>query len=313
MNTVKHLNNNKFQNNFSIFKNDESEELKSIIINNKIYFDSSDVSRLFGYSKNRSNSDMVKKYCDDKDCFILNSNFKDVIDYRLLGRRGGVLINIKGLKSFYKNCFNNDKKIRSYKWINDFVIPNMKNKILENSNINNNKTKNTDSNNDSNIIDNRIDNIIDTIVNNDTFLNKVKDKIKDEIGNEKNNKINDEENNYNIKNNLNSVSINCINKNIVKDDEDYIMIKDFASILNNKVNIKNSNRVSVYKWLRNNGYLYNNNDLKNMPTEKANGLIKVKKHVHKFNCLSYRVDYVPVITKNGLDFFLKEFDKIKAI
>ena len=174
MNTVKHLNNDKFQNNFSIFKNDELEELKSIIINNKIYFDSLDVSRLFGYSKNRSNLDMVKKYCDNKDCFILNSSFKDIIDYRLLGRRGGVLINIKGLKSFYKNCFNNEKKIKSYKWINDFVIPNMKNKMLENSNTNNNKIKNTDSNDDLNAIDN----IIDKIVNNDTFLNKVKNKLK---------------------------------------------------------------------------------------------------------------------------------------
>lgn len=99
-----------------IFNNDEFGEVRTVIIDNEIWFVGKDVAEVLGYS---NTNEAVQEHVDEED----KLNSKTLLSFELdLGQRGGWLINESGLYSLILSSKLESAK-RFKRWITSEVLP----------------------------------------------------------------------------------------------------------------------------------------------------------------------------------------------
>ena len=106
-----------------VFKNDEFGEIRVIMVNDEPYFVGKDIVERLNYEKKYS--DVIKKHCDKEDYILVNKtqpHFGDEFNYKILGQRGGYLINESGLYSLILSSkLPTAKKFK--RWVTSEVLP----------------------------------------------------------------------------------------------------------------------------------------------------------------------------------------------
>ena len=104
-----------------VFNNKDFGEIRVIEIDNEPWFVGKDAVIALGYDlATHSYTDYVKKYCNKEDIKKLNkeTQFQYVLDldYKKLGRKGGLLINEFGIQDLISNC-----KTKSEQYLYNFI------------------------------------------------------------------------------------------------------------------------------------------------------------------------------------------------
>lgn len=109
-------------NKLQIFTNEEFGEIRVVEIDNEPWFVGKDVVIALGYdlSTGTSYTQYIKKYCSEEDVKNYNkeTQFQYVLDldYKKLGRKGGLLINEFGIQDLISNC-----KTKSEQYLYNFI------------------------------------------------------------------------------------------------------------------------------------------------------------------------------------------------
>ena len=109
-------------NELMLFNNEEFGEIRVVEIDNEPWFVGKDVVIALGYdlSTGTSYTQYIKKYCSEEDVKNYNkeTQFQYVLDldYKKLGRKGGLLINEFGIQDLISNC-----KTKSEQYLYNFI------------------------------------------------------------------------------------------------------------------------------------------------------------------------------------------------
>lgn len=108
-----------------IFKNEEFGEVRTLVIGNEPWFVGKDVAEILGYDN--QNRDVIR-HVDEEDRIMVNkTQYQNGIelDYKILGQRGGWIINESGLYSLILSSqLPNAKKFK--KWVTSEVLPSIR-------------------------------------------------------------------------------------------------------------------------------------------------------------------------------------------
>ena len=108
-----------------IFKNEEFGQVRTVLIENEPWFIGKDVAEILGYDN--QNRDVIR-HVDEEDRIMINkTQYQNGIelDYKILGQRGGWIINESGLYSLILSSkLPNAKKFK--RWVTSEVLPSIR-------------------------------------------------------------------------------------------------------------------------------------------------------------------------------------------
>lgn len=109
------------------FTNEEFGEIRVITIDEEPMFIGKELVEKLGYKKNYS--DVIKQHCDEDDYLLYNKNSSpkwcSVLDYKILGQRGGYLVNESGMYSLILGSeLPYAKKFK--RWVTKEVLPSIR-------------------------------------------------------------------------------------------------------------------------------------------------------------------------------------------
>ena len=115
-------------NELQIFKSEEFGQVRLVMINNEPMFIGKDLVENLGYNLEGKHvaSEYIKKYCDEDDYILYDKNSPLnqglVLDYKILGQRGGYLVNESGMYSLVLGSdLPSAKKFK--RWITHDILP----------------------------------------------------------------------------------------------------------------------------------------------------------------------------------------------
>lgn len=115
-------------NELQIFKSEEFGQVRLVMINNEPMFIGKDLVENLGYKLNDKTIYVkyVKDHCDEDDYILYDKNSRlqqeGVLDYKILGQRGGYLVNESGMYSLVLGSdLPSSKKFK--RWITHDVLP----------------------------------------------------------------------------------------------------------------------------------------------------------------------------------------------
>ena len=115
-------------NELQIFKSEEFGQVRLVMINNEPMFIGKDLVENLGYKLNDKTTYVkyVKDHCDEDDYILYDKNSRlqqeGVLDYKILGQRGGYLVNESGMYSLVLGSdLPSAKKFK--RWITHDVLP----------------------------------------------------------------------------------------------------------------------------------------------------------------------------------------------
>lgn len=272
-----------------IFKNEEFGEVRTLLINDEPYFVGKDVASALGYNLTGKHvaSEYIKKYCDEEDYVLFDKNSPllqgSVLDYKILGQRGGYLINESGLYSLvFESPLPTAKKFK--RWITSEVLPTIR------------KTGGY-------IQDNRELEFIESYF---PYLPEQtkKDMVVGIIN--KKNELQAENNKLKAINEENKPKV-ALAESITNSD-DLILVGDMAKIL--KQNGINIGQNRLFSWLRDNNYLCSRKgDNWNMPTQYSMelGLFRVVERTVLDGENGIKIVKTPKVTGKGQQYFINKF------
>lgn len=110
-----------------VFTNEEFGEIRLITLNKEPMFIGKDLVEKLGYTKKYY--DVIKQHCDDDDYLLYDKNsapgWGSVLDYKILGQRGGYLVNESGMYSLVLgSVLPSAKKFK--RWVTKEVLPSIR-------------------------------------------------------------------------------------------------------------------------------------------------------------------------------------------
>lgn len=115
-------------NELEIFKSEEFGQVRSLSINDVPYFVGKDLVEDLGYdlSGKHTDGEYIKKYCDEEDYILIDKNspleYGEVLDYKILGQRGGLIVNESGMYSLVLSSkLPSAKKFK--RWVTHDILP----------------------------------------------------------------------------------------------------------------------------------------------------------------------------------------------
>lgn len=260
-------------NEIKIFENSTFGKVRTVEMNGELYFVGKDVTRILGYeNQNRD----ITRHVDVEDRMMLDTEtqYQNGIefDYKLLGQRGGWLINESGLYSLILS--SKLPKAKEFKrWVTSEILPSIRRHGAY-----------------------MTDDILAKTIENPDFLINLLTEMKEE----KQRRIVAEEK---IKADRSKVLF----AESVEVSKGSILVGDLAKLI--KQNGYEIGQKRLFEWLRANGYLMKSGNSYNMPTQYSMelGLFEVKEHVINNPDGSVRVTRTPKVTGKGQRYFINKF------
>lgn len=261
-------------NEIKIFENSTFGKVRTVEMNGELYFVGKDVTRILGYeNQNRD----ITRHVDVEDRIMLDTEtqYQNGIefDYKLLGQRGGWLINESGLYSLILS--SKLLKAKEFKrWVTSEILPSIRR----------HGAYMTD------------DILAKTIENPDFLINLLNDMKKEK------------EKRKALEEKVQQDKPKVLFAECVEASNTSILVGDLAKLL--KQNGVEIGQKRLFAWLRDNGYLMRGNSGSyNMPTQRSMemGLFEVKEHVINNPDGSIRVTKTPKVTGKGQRYFVNKF------
>lgn len=261
-------------NEIKIFENSTFGKVRTVEMNGELYFVGKDVTRILGYeNQNRD----ITRHVDVEDRIMLDTEtqYQNGIefDYKLLGQRGGWLINESGLYSLILS--SKLPKAKEFKrWVTSEILPSIRR----------HGAYMTD------------DILAKTIENPDFLINLLNDMKKEK------------EKRKALEEKVQQDKPKVLFAECVEASNTSILVGDLAKLL--KQNGVEIGQKRLFAWLRDNGYLMKSNSGSyNMPTQRSMemGLFEVKEHVINNPDGSIRVTKTPKVTGKGQRYFVNKF------
>ena len=272
-----------------LFESEEFGDVRTLLVNEEVWFVGKDVVSALGYELNDKTvaSKYIKQYCDKEDYILYDKNSRlfqeGVLDYKILGQRGGYLINESGLYSLvFESPLPTAKKFK--RWITSEVLPTIR------------KTGGY-------IQDNRELEFIESYF---PYLPEQtkKDMVVGIIN--KKNELQAENNKLKAIHEENKPKV-ALAESITNSD-DLILVGDMAKIL--KQNGINIGQNRLFSWLRDNNYLCSRKgDNWNMPTQYSMelGLFRVVERTVLDGENGIKIVKTPKVTGKGQQYFVNKF------
>ena len=265
------------------FTNEEFGEIRVITIDEEPMFIGKELVEKLGYKKNYC--EVIKQHCDEDDYLLYNKNsfpkWESVLDYKILGQRGGYLVNESGMYSLILGSeLPNAKNFK--RWVTKEVLPSIRKHgayIGENA--------------DENYINNELrfgnKTTIKTFANADpAMVNKLYSEFKEYIDNEYKNNTSIRKSRYssvdkgldrlleNIGTNVNNIGL-CYNIQVLKHE----VLSDIKTLTNRVSGGKRAGLTRKNKKLDKENYkLKQEIELLNPPMEK---FLNLETHGFSFN------------------------------
>lgn len=261
-------------NEIKIFENSTFGKVRTVEMNGELYFVGKDVARILGYeNQNRD----ITRHVDVEDRIMLDTEtqYQNGIefDYKLLGQRGGWLINESGLYSLILS--SKLPKAKEFKrWVTSEILPSIRRHGAY-----------------------MTDDILAKTIENPDFLISLLNDMKQE-----------KEKRKALEEKVQQDKPKVLFAECVEASKTSILVGDLAKLL--KQNGVEIGQKRLFAWLRDNGYLMRGNSGSyNMPTQRSMemGLFEVKEHVINNPDGSIRVTKTPKVTGKGQRYFVNKF------
>lgn len=261
-------------NEIKIFENSTFGKVRTVEMNGEPYFVGKDVTRILGYeNQNRD----ITRHVDVEDRVMLDTEtqYQNGIefDYKLLGQRGGWLINESGLYSLILS--SKLPKAKEFKrWVTSEILPSIRRHGAY-----------------------MTDDILAKTIENPDFLISLLNDMKQE-----------KEKRKELEEKVQQDKPKVLFAECVEASKTSILVGDLAKLL--KQNGVEIGQKRLFAWLRDNGYLMKSNSGSyNMPTQRSMemGLFEVKEHVINNPDGSIRVTKTPKVTGKGQRYFANKF------